>query len=185
MSHTDIISYDLMHNFEASVKDFSSALKGLASADDATFADKINSIIGGMIVLVPVLLNELDPEKTEINVKKSEQVMRVNSVLKDITSSLYKKREFELKEEIDVNHPKIQKVMEWMIEAILDSLKDVGVNKELISAFVHNFSVRMVGFEESSNKKLKGVSFSKLETIENPLIDTFNDLRKGYTSEPA
>lgn len=174
----EITVIDLVNSFDDSVKNLTESLKSISEKEDAEFADKINFLLAGMVSLVPVLLQELKPDKLEIDVKKSEHVMRINSMLKDISASLYKKREFEAKEEIDVNHPKIQAVLSWVMEGVFDSMKEVGISDTLKNAFLHNFSVKMVGFEETSNKKLKGVSFSKLDAVENPLLDKFNEIRK-------
>jgi len=169
---------DLVKSFEDSVSSMTSSLNKIATDPDTKFGTKIDYILTSSIALVPILLNELNPDNKLIDKDRAEHVMRVNSLLTSIQSSMYKKREMEAKEEVDISHPKFQKAMEFMVEVALLSMDDIGVDKGIQSSFIHDFSMKMVGFEDIVNKKLKGISFQDLDTVDNPLVRLFNEERK-------
>lgn len=171
-------SVDLVKKFEDSVDKLTESIRKISTDPDTKFGVKVDYLMTTMIALVPVLMNELKPDKI-VDEARSDQVMRINTLLSSIQNSMYKKREIEVKEEIDVAHPKFQKVMEFMVEAVLEAMEDIGIDGGVQSSFIHKFSTKMVGFEDLMNKRLKGLSFQDLDTVENPLIKTFNDVRKS------
>nr|DAX81718.1 MAG TPA: hypothetical protein [Bacteriophage sp.] len=179
LAKSEIRAVDLLDDFKESVNKLTESLTQITNSESVKFGDKVDHIMNGMIALVPVLLNELNPENIKIDEAKSNQVMRVNSLLQSIQNSLYKKREIEIKEEVDVTHPKFQKVIEFIVDGALQSLQNINVHPDTQAAFIHDFSLRMVGFEDTMNKKLKGLSFQDLDTVTNPLIKQFNEERKA------
>lgn len=172
---------NLILNFEKSLSNFKVELDNISSAKDVQFSDQIDFLFKSMSSLLPVLMNELSPGSA-IDSSRADHTMKVVGLMKHLESSLYKKREFESREEVDLSHPKIQRAMDWVIEGVLQSLTESGVQSDVVTTFVHKLGHKMVGFEEEANKRLKGTSFSKLETLDNPLIVEFNK-KRGVTTK--
>ena len=86
-------------------------------------------------------------------------------LLDDVKSGVHSKAKFEASEEIDFNHPKVQKAFEFLIAAVLDSLKSVGADPIIIENFISDFGLKTVGMEEELKAKMKGVAFSALNPL--------------------
>lgn len=160
--------------------EFTGDLSELVGDDGTKFGDKIDKLLGMHLSLVPLMLLELDPSKNVIDTEKTDHVQKIMGVLKGLEASLYKKRDMEAREEVDLGHPKFQKALEWVAEGVLESLTELKQDQEFQANFIRNFSTRMIGFEESANRKLKGRSFQTLDELKNPLIKEFNE---GRTEE--
>jgi hypothetical protein len=176
---------DLIHNFDDSVGNLNLQLKDLTLNDDRKFADKLDVLLNAKLALLPLLTNQLQTSGERKTPNRTSEVNSVVALIGNIETSLYRKKEMEAKEEVDLSHPKIQKALEWVIEATTISLRDAGVEDALISNYIIKLAQRMVGFEEEANKRLKGVAFTKLETVDNPLIELFQDIRKQKLLNPS
>ena len=166
--------------FVESLEKLTESLKQITDSDSTKFGDKADAIMNAMLSLVPELMVELSPDKVEINEARANHIMRINALFVSIQNSLYKKREVENKEEVDLAHPKIQKAIEFIFDGVLESMTAVGISKDLQATFTHDFSLRMVDFENKMNRLLRGTSFQQLDTITNPLVKEFTD--KGTRS---
>ncbi len=164
--------------FREEMSKFTGDLNNLLVDDGTKFGDKIDKLLGMHLALLPLILLELDPSNNIIDTEKVDHIQKIMGVLNKMEASLYKKRDMEIKEEVDLGHPKFQKALEWVVESILLSMTEVKISSEAQGNFIRNFSTRMIGFEESANKKLKGRSFQTLDELKNPLIKEFNEGRK-------
>ncbi len=177
---------DLIQNFENSVGDLNLQLQGLTdSEDDRKFADKLDVLLNSKLALLPFLTSQLQTKGDKVTPNRTSEVNAVINLIGNIETSMYRKKEMEAKEEVDLSHPKIQKALEWVVEASTIALKDAGVEDALVSNYIIKLAQRMVGFEEEANKRLKGVAFTKLEVVENPLISLFGDIRANGGFAPS
>lgn len=163
--------------FHTKVQKFVGDLDEVVSNQDIKFGDKLDRLMLLNISLLPIVLAELAPGKLVINTERADQAVRVSSMLKSLETSIYKKRDYESKEEVDLSHPKFQMALDWVMEGVLTSMTNMGIPAQLQQGFIHDFSKRMIGFEEEANKKLRGVSFANLDTVINPLVREFNNER--------
>lgn len=172
---------DLANNFEDSVDSLNQSLLELSQEGDGKFGTKIDVLLEAKLAMIPFLTAQLQTEGDIKTPDRSKQINNLINLMNNIESSLYRKKEMEAREEVDLSHPKIQKALEWVIEATTIALNDIGVENSQVANYIHKLAQRMVGFEEEANKRLKGVAFQKLDTVENPipLIDIFNKVRHG------
>lgn len=171
------VDMDRAKAFVHNANEFMTHLKRIVGDPDAKFADKIDTILSLNVSLIPIVLMELVPGKV-IDKSRTDQANNVANMIRALEASLYKKREFEAREEVDLHHPKFQKALDWIIEGVLESLTNLGVDEQMRGNFIHDFSKRMIGFEDSANRRLKGTSFSDLDSVKNPLVRSFNEGRK-------
>ena len=107
--------------------------------------------------------------------KKAYAAERVIEILDGLENSLYKKADYEAREEIDFTHPKIQKAFLFVVEAVIETMKEIGIEPAMIDTFLIEFGFRMVGFEEELTKRMKGLSAQTLDKVENPLLKKFQE----------
>lgn len=167
-----------VNSFITSANLFMAELKRLTEDPEVPFAEKLDGILSLNVNLIPIVLYEMVPGKVA-NDSRISVARTLMSMIKGLETSIYKKREVEQREEVDLTHPKFQKAMDWIMEAVLESMTQVGVSDIVKSSFIHDFARRMMSFEAEANKKLKGVSFSSLDTVSNPLVRDFNEERKA------
>ena len=170
---TDLLSEEFLTDASAVTEN----LMLVASNDNVLFGERQNAIMSAMISLFPLLLHELNTDP--LTYKKSEQATRICTHLEKLQNALYKKRESENKVDVDLNHPKFQNALDFIVEGFLDVMNSEGIDSSTKDRIVQSFGQKMVGFEDDMNKRLKGVAFSKLDRIENPLITSFNDKRSN------
>lgn len=159
---------NLIDDFDSSIVTLENAISEIIIDKQSDFGDKIDAITLGQASLLALSLRDLSPDPRD-HFNRAPKVNQVNAMLKTLQDSLYRKRELEGKEEIDVSHPKIQKVLGWLVEMVLESMRDLGYDESTRLALQHTLSTKIVGFEEAANKKLKGVAFPDLDDLENPL----------------
>ena len=87
----------------------------------------------------------------------------------NLEQSLYKKANFELAQEIDFHHPKIQVAFKFIFEAVIENLESF-LSEDELQIFTQQFAIAITGIEDELNSKLKGLSASVLSTIQNPLL---------------
>ncbi len=170
---------DLITNFDQSAAALNQSLRSLTEADSTKFADKVDLLLDARLALVPFLTAQLRTDGENKVPDRSREINNLLGVISSIESAMYRKRDMEAKEEVDLSHPKIQKALEWVITATTEAMKEVGIPDTQIANYVHKLAQKMVGFEEEANKRLRGVNFQKLDTLDNPLTAIFRDVRSG------
>lgn len=164
------------------------AYKGLANfsefmiSADASVSEKQNQILKLQMtlfgqMLVPLIGDEVDPIKD----RKAKMARSLYGVLEDLSSSVYAKADYESQENIDFEHPKIQKAFEFIIEAVLETLTESGVEIEVLNSFLSAFAVKMTGFESELASRMKGLRGAALDKVSNPLMSDFKKMRKEYS----
>jgi len=144
--------------------------------DNKTFGSKMDSILSlQMLALLPTIQNLDD---TMFDERKAQAAVKLNETINHLKSSLVQKQQFEIKEEVDLQHPKIQKALTFLTEAFFYVLTEVGVDPSVKSLIINSLSLKMMGFEEELNKRFKGVAFSLLEQVENPLLESLPNVKQ-------
>jgi len=141
-----------------------------------SFGAKMDSILSlQMLALQPIIQN-LD--ETLYDERKAHSASRLNGMITHLKDSLIQKQQFELKEEIDLLHPKIQKAFSFLVESFIYVLTEVGVDASTKAMIVNSLSLKIMGFEEEMNNRLKGLSFSMLDNLENPILEGLPNIKQ-------
>lgn len=101
----------------------------------------------------------------------NEVVKSVSGLLKNLSSLNMYNRDAAMKDNIDFTHPKIQRGMYFLMETIIQIMKESGVSEEQIGVFANTASIKLIGFEDKLNSVLKKISSSIVETVPNPLVE--------------
>lgn len=136
---------------------------------ESTFDDKMDSIVTMLAAIMPEVYKEMI--SIAPNVDRSLIASRAISAIKDTASMLMKRRDIEVSEEVDVNNPKFQIVFSWFMDIFHTSLVEQGVDDILISNVFNDLALKLAGWEDIVNKRLKGVSAKALANVKNPLFD--------------
>lgn len=145
--------------------------------------------IGGLRnLIVLLLLPQIQPltDKDEwdiIKSKKANEARQIIYILRDLMKSIYEEQEYTQKEEIDFTHPKIQKAFEFIVEGVLEVLKEMGIPQEQLIEFASRFSTSMVGFESKIDIRFKGISSKALDKVENPLLKIYKNSKEKAENE--
>ena len=121
----------------------------------ATLIEKYDEIIN----------SDIDPKLYNDTVKS------ISQLLKNLSTLNIHNREAAMKDNIDFTHPKIQKGMYFLMEVVINTLKETGISEEQINVFANNLSINLIGFEDKLNSELKKLSSTLVDTAKNPLIE--------------
>lgn len=138
------------------------------SSNDTTITDKINELLKVKTAMLGPMLQMVGNPNTA-NPDQSIYVGNVTRMIDNLEQSLYKKANFELAQEIDFHHPKIQVAFKFLFEAVIENLEDF-LSEDEKQIFIQQFAIAITGIEDELNSKLKGLSASVLSTIQNPLL---------------
>lgn len=141
----------------------------LSSLNNLTSELAIQKLVNIQKLVLPTLLNEL--KSPSFSLFRTRVIDRFSAILNNMLSSTIKLREFELKEEIDFNNPKVQMGFSWLIEVFGTCLDEEKIDKGAV--FTHLAS-KLVGWEDTCNKKLSKLSLKAIQqgsSISNPLLD--------------
>lgn len=170
--------FDINKMLEEAQKGMGSIFDNLTN-DNKTFGSKMDSIFQlQMLSLMPTVQNLDD---TMYDERKAHAAVKLNETINHLKNSLVQKQQFELKEEVDLHHPKIQKAFTFLTEAFFYVLTEVGVDSSVKALIVNALSLKMMGFEDELTKRFKGVAFSLLEQVENPLLDSLPNVKQLET----
>ncbi len=101
----------------------------------------------------------------------NEVVKSVSGLLKNLSSLNMYNRDAAMRDNIDFTHPKIQRGMYFLMETVIQTMKESGVSEEQIGVFANTASIKLIGFEDKLNSVLKKISSSIVETAPNPLVE--------------
>lgn len=91
----------------------------------------------------------------------------------------------EAKNEIDLNHPKIQTAFGWVIDVFQDVLTVENIDLLTKKSIFMTLQSKLTGWEERSNKALKGLSLKALKDVSNPIQSALEDLDFEATQRPT
>ena len=138
------------------------------SNNDTTITDKINELLKVKTAMLGPML-QMAGNPVTANPDQSIYVGNVTRLVDNLEQSLYKKANFELAQEIDFHHPKIQVAFKFIFEAVIENLESF-LSEDELQIFTQQFAIAITGIEDELNSKLKGLSASVLSTIQNPLL---------------
>lgn len=122
-------------------------LDSLINDINAPMQDKIEGIRNLQILLLgPQIKSLLNLDGADIiSDKKANQARNIHWILNDIIKGLYDQQDYTQREEIDFKHPKVQKAFEFLVQGVLETLKELKLNDDTINNFIERFSNSMFG----------------------------------------
>lgn len=162
------------------------AFKGLGNfkdfliSNDASMSDKQNQIFRLQMtlfgqMLTPLISDEIDP----VLDRKAKMAKSLYTILNDMSNSIYTKADYEDKENVDFEHPKVQKAFDFLIEGVIESMQEADIELETINSFLSLLAVKMTGFESELNSRMKGLRGAALDKVQNPLLKAFKIARRA------
>lgn len=145
----------------------------VSSLDDVKSADNLEKLVSSVIGLdlsVCNFLSEIVDDKSlprKVRMDASKSLLSISKHVADIS---FKKRDIEAKDEVDFHHPKIEKGYYFLMEVVLDALKECNIDAGRIDLFVKIMGERLLGFEDKLNKELKTLSGNLVNKATNPLL---------------
>lgn len=147
--------------------DVVSSLDVVKSADNL---EKLVSSVIGLDLSVCKFLSEIVDDQSlprKVRMDASKSLLSISKHVADIS---FKKRDIEAKDEVDFHHPKIEKGYYFLMEVVLDALKECGIDAGRLDLFVKIMGERLLGFEDKLNKELKTLSGNLVNKATNPLL---------------
>ena len=164
-------------------------LDSLINDINAPIQDKIEGIRNLQILLLgPQIRSLFNIDGTDIiSDKKANQARNIHWVLDDIIKGLYDQQDYTQREEIDFKHPKVQKAFEFLVQGVLETLKELKLSEDTINNFIERFSNSMIGFEAELDARMYGISGATIEQVENPLLKKYKDAKnsKEHKEQPV
>jgi len=137
---------------------------------DVTLNDLVNkqrSILGK----IDEYLSNTNSSSRQLTLKELNYLSTMYSKLSSsISSILFKKKEMEYREQIDFHHPKVQRAFGFLVEAVIESMSDSGMDDTDVNLVMDKLAVKLVGFEDKLNVTLKNISMNAVERTQNPLV---------------
>jgi hypothetical protein len=116
-------------------------------------------------------INELQNSEEELSLNELNVIVNMTTKIANALSTIeLKQYEFTLKEDIDFHHPKIQKGMQFLVSAFIESLQDTDLDPETTQEVANNLSIKLFDFENRLNKSLKNIRMNAVEYATNPLV---------------
>ena len=145
-----------------------------------TLQEKVSSLRNIQLLLLIPQVNSLEgmDDIDFVKDKKRKQAQEISESIDRVIKGIYDLQDFTNREEIDFKHPKIQKAFEFMVEGVLEIMKQMKLGDDVINEFINRFSTSMIGFEEGVDKRLRGVSNNTLHMIKNPLMEKYRDTKE-------
>lgn len=163
-------------------------LDSLINDINAPMQDKIEGIRNLQILLLgPQIKSLLNLDGADIiSDKKANQARNIHWILNDIIKGLYDQQDYTQREEIDFKHPKVQKAFEFLVQGVLETLKELKLNDDTINNFIERFSNSMIGFEAELDARMYGISGTAIEQVENPLLKKYKEAKnnKEHKEQP-
>jgi len=134
------------------------------------FETQINEVIDINQKLLKSI-NELYNSDEEISLIELNTITNITSkISSNLSSIFFKIEEMKNKEDIDFNHPKIQRGLMFLTQVFLESMKDSGVSDDKIEQVFNDLSIKLTGFEDRLNRTLRTTKSHMIEHTINPLV---------------
>lgn len=144
---------------------------------------RLETIAQTMGLLLPLQIAEGTSARP--SVPRSVVLARLMMNLKAIESTLTKKRDIEITDELNPYSPKFQQAFGWFIELFHANLEKEGLDSVQINNVFAALMSDLVGWEDRLEKRLRGVSGKALQMLDNPFVREFTDGLKQSTREAA
>lgn len=89
---------------------------------------------------------------------------------KIIQSGVLETRKLTQREDVDFNHPKIQRGFGCFLDIVFKVMTEMNLDDASINTFSNILTKELVGFEDKLNTAFKRAPLNMLDRIENPLV---------------
>jgi len=128
-------------------------LKKVLSNKKLPLSDKVKMIIQFKAELFSILWKSM--ENNRIDSKRASIIDKLLKAISSLEDSVYRQANYELNEEIDFLHPKIQKAFLIYFERVITALEEEGfLDKKRKGEYIAKVAERMRGFEEEMQEYL-------------------------------
>lgn len=157
----------------------------LKTAIDAGDFEKSMNAIHALSSLICSSLSDIldDPNLPKTISQVAILVNALTNQTKVIQSGVLEMKRMSQKEEVDLEHPKIQKSFTFLIEVVFKALVEAGVNRTSLETFTNILSRELVDFESRLNVILRKTPIAMLDKVDNPLVR--KALNRSGSANPA
>jgi hypothetical protein len=142
---------------------------------------RLERLLTLQVQVLPALMEDLllgaQDETRSIVASRTMQAMR------DMASIITKKHDVENEDTFNARSPKLRAVFGWLIELFHDILIKHTDDEIFISNVFGDFANQLAGWEDRTERKLKGIPTRLLNEIENPFIADFYEKIKAADKE--
>ena len=134
------------------------------------FDTKLRKLIHQQSKLLEVM-DDYQEKRKELTLKEITELATATSKLSSsISSTMFKQKEMEYKEKIDFHNPKIQRAFGFLLESVIESMHENGINEMEINNTIDRLSFKLIGFEDRLNSTLKNINMNMVDKSTNPLV---------------
>lgn len=157
---------------QARLEEFRAEISSLLNSD-LTTPQRLERIISMQVRVLPELMEELlFGAQTET---RSMIASRTMQAMRDISSIITKKHDVEAVDQFNARSPKVRAVLGWLIELFHEILTKHTEDEILVSNVFNDFANQLAGWEERTERRLRGVPTRLLSELESPLTVDFFD----------
>lgn len=95
----------------------------------------------------------------------------LTNLIRNLSATMMKQREIELRDEVDFESPKVTKGMYFLIEVFFVVLDKAGLSDNDVEKIKHLLQTDLVGFGERLNSELRSISGQMIDVVKNPLLE--------------
>lgn len=146
-----------------------------------TTTQRLERLISMQVQVLPSLMEDLLLGAQ--NETRSVVASRTMQAMRDISSLVTKKHDVENEDTFNARSPKVRAVFGWLIELFHDILRKHTDDEILISNVFNDFANQLAGWEDRTERKLKGIPSRLLGELETPFTADFYEKVKSAESE--
>lgn len=142
-----------------------------------TTTQRLERLLSMQVQVLPALMEDLllgaQSETRSVVASRTMQAMR------DMSAIITKKHDVENEDTFNARSPKVRAVFGWLIELFHDILRKHTEDEILISNVFNDFANQLAGWEDRTERKLKGIPSRLLGELETPFTADFYEKVKS------
>lgn len=146
-----------------------------------TTTQRLERLLAMQVQVLPSLMEDLlmgaQSETRSVVASRTMQAMR------DMSAIITKKHDVESEDTFNAKSPKVRAVFGWLIELFHDILRKHTDDEIVISNVFNDFANQLAGWEERTERKLKGIPARLLGELETPFTADFYEKVKSAETE--